>query len=98
MRRIRGESEPVADWLERSDGLLAPRAHSRQGVAVVRTHDPGWTSLSFWDRSVESRGGSSSTFALPVCGLGWDELLEAARDAFPEVWERFSLAVEAETP
>lgn len=87
--------------LQDLDGRLQPpRPRNRtfdndvdqpQGLARL-THRDGWTVLSFWDRSVDDRGCSHSTFVLP--GIrAFDAAVIAAREAFPEVWARINFKV-----
>lgn len=71
-------------------GLLKGRSHA-EGEAVVEQRD-GWTALSFWDRSVDSRPGSCSTFVFDA-PLAPEEALAAAREAFPPVFERLEFEV-----
>jgi hypothetical protein len=62
-----------------------------EGVAQL-THHEGWTVVAFWDRSGDVRGGSNSAFLVRGT-LGFDEVVRAARAAFPEVWARFAFKV-----
>lgn len=63
----------------------------RQGRAVVE-HRDGWTALSFWDYSVDSRPGSSSTFVFDQILDGPTALAEARR-AFSAVFDRFDFDI-----
>jgi hypothetical protein len=73
------------------DGRLAPEDTRKQGRARL-LHLHGWTTLSFWDCTVDTRGGSVSTFV--VRGThGFDEIVALARAAFPQVWARFAFEV-----
>jgi hypothetical protein len=76
----------------RLDGSYAMRTKEQpQGVALWH-HIQGWSIISFWDRSVDPRGGSSSTFVAE--GLyTFDEMVEKAKLAFPQVWKRFKFEV-----
>lgn len=62
-----------------------------EGVAALH-HRDGWTVLSFWDRSVDSRGGSHSTYVLEGTHA-FDDAVRLAREAFPAVWARYSFDV-----
>ena len=73
------------------DATLTPKGPQIQGVALLH-HVEGWTAISFWDRSVDSRPGSNSTFILRGT-LTWDEVIEQSRAAFPSVWARFKFEV-----
>lgn len=68
-----------------------------QGHAALH-HKGGWTAISFWDRSVDSRPGSSSTFF--IRGLHtWDDAVRIAKAAYPRTWGRFKFPVVlAQTP
>lgn len=73
------------------DGPYCPyegrwRTGQPEGQARL-TLEPERTVISFWDRSVDRRGGSHSTFVLPP-GLTFDEAVEQARAAFPAIWRR----------
>lgn len=72
-------------------GLLTGSRYYTEGVARVAQRD-GWTALSFWDQSVDSRPGSSSTFVFDAL-LTPEEALAAAREAFPPIFERFTFDV-----
>lgn len=85
-------------WGMKVDGGLAPRKwDSRrapecpQGVAALH-HKDGWTALSFWDRTGDSRSNSSSTFLFDAV-LDFDAARVAAREQFPALFERFDFAV-----
>lgn len=87
-----GERTPgEIPWGYHLDGGLLNQRRTKQGEAVVEQRD-GWTALSFWDYSVDSRGGSNSTFV-------FDELLEPARalelarTLWPPIFERFTFEV-----
>lgn len=74
-------------------GLLPPRAPQTQGAAA-HVHLHGWTILSFWDRSGDTRPQSCSTFLLR--GLfAFHEACKQAREAFPAVWARYPFPVVA---
>lgn len=80
------------------DGALAPREwdsrrapEKPQGVAALH-HKDGWTALSFWDRSGDSRPASNSTFLFDGT-LTFNEALAAARDHFPALFERFPFEI-----
>lgn len=62
-----------------------------EGEAKV-TQLVGWTILSFADRSVDSRPMSHSTFALRG-ELDFAGAVDAASEAFPQVFERFTFKI-----
>lgn len=80
------------------DGKLAPRewdSHRApempQGVAALH-HKDGWTALSFWDRTGDSRPASNSTFLIEGT-LDFDEALAEARERFSLLFERFDFEI-----
>lgn len=62
-----------------------------EGVARL-THAEGWTVLSFWDRSIDNRRGSHSTYAIEGTHV-YAEAVRLARAAFPRVWARYKFEV-----
>lgn len=74
--------------------LLPPREDGEQVEGIVhRSVINGWTVLSFWDRSADSRFSSSSAFVLE----GVHDFaggLNAARVAFPEIFTRFGFELQ----
>lgn len=76
----------------RPQGRLGFRTpEQREGDARL-THVKGWTVLSIWDRSVDHRPGSHSTFVMPGT-LRFAEACTQARDAFAVVWDRFPFTI-----
>jgi hypothetical protein len=75
--------------LSRFDGMLAPQSTREPYVAVVSRLD-GWgcTALSFWDYSVDSRGGCNSIFFAPSLDISEEDMMRGAAERFPEVWNR----------
>ena len=69
-------------------------ADQPEGVARI-THENGWTVLSFWDRSVDNRRGSHSTFVMDGTH-DFDAAVALAREAFPRVWARYGFEVRRE--
>lgn len=62
-----------------------------EGEAALN-HIEGWTILSFWDRSVDKRGGCNSNFV----ALGthdYTTMRAIAATQFPSVWKRFKFEV-----
>ncbi len=91
--------DPRYRMLSRFDGLLCP-ADATEGVAI--RHDiHGYGVLAYWDRSVDSRPGSSSVFFVKGSPSN-DELLTAAQQVFPWVFERingrFTVRLQQEEP
>jgi len=68
------------------DGGLLPQCDEVQGkqhLSIVN----GWTIVSMWDRSGDSRGRSNSSF-LAEGVMTREELMQIARHAFPDVVAR----------
>jgi len=78
-------------WVNTLDGTLCPRDTQEEGVATL-THLHGWSIIAFWDNSVDKRDGSNSM--LLVYGYKhFKEVLDRAREAFPEVFKRFDFPI-----
>lgn len=73
------------DFWRRSSDEVQP-----QGAACLH-HEDERTILAFWDRTVDDRRSSHSTFLLPGV-LTFDEAVAAARVAFPHIWARLDAA------
>jgi hypothetical protein len=96
------ELEKTIPWrLGELDGGLAPvrnpwckdsyrRQECPQGVTSV-THKGGWTALSFWDRTGDSRGASSSTFLINRI-VDFEQGIEYAKASWPQLFKRFEEA------
>lgn len=76
-------------------GFIPPRGEQIEGAAYLN-HINGWTVLSFWDRSADSRPKSCSNFISR--GLwSFKEMCRGAAVVFPGIWKRYSFPiVEAE--
>ncbi len=72
-------------------GLLPVREPQIEGKAVL-VHIGTWTVVTFWDRSVDKRGGCNSSFVIPS-HVGFDEAITISKERFPWVWARFSFEV-----
>jgi hypothetical protein len=70
------------------DGRLLRNGPQPQGVCTHYRGINGWTLISFWDRSVDSRGGSNSTF---LCRgeHTFEEMLALFKEHFPTIVSRF---------
>jgi hypothetical protein len=82
------------------DGKLAPQPRLQpalreqaqpEGQAVVH-HREGWTALSFWDRSVDGRPGSNSTFFVEGTHE-FPAMLQLVRELFPRIVKRFKFEI-----
>lgn len=82
-------------WGMSLDADLCPEGRQFEGVARLH-HKDGWTGLAFWDRSVDTRGNSHSTF-IAEGTYTFDEMLTAAKAQWPEVWARFKFEVREES-
>lgn len=78
-------------WGTQVDGGLAPNGPQVEGLALVHQKG-GWTALSLWDRSVDGRPGSTSTF-LAEGKLTFNEMISFAGTTFPQVVRRFSFKI-----
>lgn len=80
-------------WTTICDGGLMDcnREEQIEGVATW-SHIKGYSIVSFWDRTVDSRFGSSSSFL--VRGMhSFSEVIEAAREVFPSIFKRFKFNI-----
>lgn len=71
--------------------LMETRPEAPQGQAAL-VHAKGWTVLAYWDRSQDGRSASNSAFAAEGEHT-FEELLAAAREQWPWVFERQKFAV-----
>lgn len=77
------------------DGGYPPINTHEQGKATLARrglHGASVTILAFWDRSVDGRGGSHSTFIIEG-HHNFDNAVKYAKKAFPEVWARYTFPV-----
>lgn len=72
-------------------GLLPQGDAQEQGAATIVLF-PAWTVISFWDRSVDKRGGCNSAFVLPG-QMTFDEAIAVSKEKFPWVWSRLTFEV-----
>jgi hypothetical protein len=77
-------------WGHGIDGDLCVEG-AAEGVASLN-HKDGWTALSFWDHSVDTRGGSNSNF-LAEGTFTFDEMIAIAHQHFPDIMKRFGFPV-----
>ena len=84
---------PSGKW--KIDGALIPnRNYYAEGEAWI-THEHGWTALSFWDMSVDTRPASHSTY-IAEGHHSFERMVELAKKYFPTRWARMKFLV-AET-
>lgn len=95
-----GRSQDVKDelpfpWTE-LDGTFCPGANAEDSKQVEGsaklTHVEGWTILAFWDRTVDTRGNSHSTYVMRGKHTG-EEMLEAIKQNFPGVHARYKFKI-----
>lgn len=72
--------------------FLPPRDNPEVEGLASFFHLNGWTIISFWDRSVDSRGKCNSTF-LARGVMTFDAICEKAKAEFPDVWQRFKFPI-----
>ena len=79
-------------WRHSIDGTLAPAGcGQKQGQALLHCKD-GWTAISFWDRTGDSRMGSNSAF-LAKGDYTFAEMINLASTAFPEIMASFKFSI-----
>ena len=71
-------------------GLLDPHKPQTQSHGVINVIN-GWTVLSFWDRTGDTRIGSNSAF-IADCPMTFDEICQKAKETYPELWDRINQA------
>lgn len=81
----------VTPWGKTPDGTLCPEGKQVEGKALLH-HKAGWTAISFWDRSVDGRGGCNSNFFVDR-DLSFDEAVAISKERFPRIWSRFKFEV-----
>lgn len=62
-----------------------------EGEALLH-HKDGWTALAFWDFTVDTRPGSSSTYIAEGI-LTFEEMVELAKTRFAERWKKMAFEV-----
>jgi len=67
------------------------RGPMREGEALLH-HKDGWTALSLWDSSVDTRPGSSSTY-ISKGTFTFEEMVALAKKRFSERWNRMKFEV-----
>lgn len=100
-------ADTITPWGREIDGTLQPgmilwRDHwinesSRggrswqYGEAVIH-HKEGWTALSFWDSTIDTRPGCSSTY-LAQGTFTFEQMVELAKERFAERWGKMKFEV-----
>jgi len=62
-----------------------------EGQALIH-HKDGWTALSFWDRSVDTRGACNSTYFAEGT-FTFDEMVAMAKERFSFRWNKMNFEV-----
>lgn len=78
-------------WGTKIDGGLCPKDTGEEGRALVH-HRNGWTALSFWDYSVDTRPGSNSTY-LAEGEFTFEEMVAMAKEHFAYRWNKMAFEV-----
>ncbi len=81
-----GSVSPYNFPIKKLDGGFLPK-NSAEGV-VYLTSLAEWTIINFADFSVDERPGSHSLFLLKGT-LSYEEAIEKAKKAFPQIFQRF---------
>ena len=92
----------VHKWLYNKDGAFAPKDTRKQGLACIRylsddANNKKYTIISFWDNSVDNRGGSNSIF-LTEGKYDFDEALTIIKEVCPNIFKRFNFPITKYTP
>ncbi len=92
-------SLPWKDW--EIDGKLQPRCYDKRGHwehgrevegEALLHHKNGWTCLSFWDRSVDTRGACNSTYFAEGT-FTFEEMVEMSKTRFAKRWNKMNFKV-----
>lgn len=91
------KEEDLLPWGHSIDGVLQPGCRQDQngrwhhdgdpeteGLALLH-HKNGWTALSFWDRSVDTRFASNSTYFAEGT-FTFEQMVEMAKTRFADRW------------
>lgn len=98
--------ETLIPWGYKVDGNFAPRGagagrvEAPNGVAgyhiavswVGHAEEEAWSLISWWDNSVDIRGGSSASFMVDRRATP-EEILAEAREKFPQIFARFKYEI-----
>ncbi len=63
----------------------------REGEAVLH-HKDGWTALSLWDSTIDTRPGCSSTYIAKGV-FTFEEMVTLAKERFTERWNKMRVTV-----
>lgn len=76
---------------EELDIPFCPPENTLQGIAKI-SYAKGWTILSYWDNSIDSRPGSHSTF-LASGEYHFNPMWEHMYAVFPSIFNRLKLKI-----
>lgn len=97
------KEESTIPWNGQIDGRLQPGcrfeggrwehydADETEGRAILH-HKDGWTAISFWDRSVDTRFASNSTYFAEGT-FTFEQMAEMAKTRFVDRWKRMKFDV-----
>jgi hypothetical protein len=78
--------DATTPWGMWPDGTLLGDSRQEQNACVLTQKD-GWTALSFWDRTGDTRGNSNSNFFFEGT-YTFEQMVELAKEHFPEIMNR----------
>ncbi len=92
----------LTPWKDTIDGQIQPgqtlwrehwvaRGNWKHGEAVIH-HKDGWTALSFWDSTIDTRPGCSSTY-LAKGTFDFEGMVALAKERFAERWNKMQFEV-----
>ena len=94
-RRAVSRFNRINPWGLSVDGGLCPTVNQqKEGIALLH-HREGWTALSFWDRTIDDRTGSSSTY-LAEGEFTFEQMVEMAKSRFAQRWNKMKFQVRLE--
>jgi len=90
-RRAESNFTRTNPWGCHVDGQLCSK-NTTEGLALIY-HKGGWTAMSFWDYTIDTRPGSHSTY-LAEGTFTFEEMVEMAKSRFAERWSKMAFKVE----
>lgn len=85
-------TDPRGEELPQGQARVHYHPNRVTGQEKVAIEGRNWTAVSFWDRTGDSRGNSSSTFLFNRL-LTFEEAIVLARHHWPELFDRFDFEV-----
>ena len=74
-----------------ADRLQRRTRPMREGEALLH-HKDGWTALAFWDSTIDTRPGCSSTYIIKGI-FTFENMVELAQTRFAERWNKMRFTV-----